>query len=690
MSESRPLPISWPPSRYWSVHPFAVRLLDDVLIVHRETFGGWSSFAVRVGTPAQVVRVLISTAGQATWAVSKLGCPPEVPVSCSSTRGELFATDESSTWRERGNNSLGLELNLYPSDNATYGLETVALDFTNATGGPSLSNQVVAAISGNQYTIGMFGLGPQPTNLTNFTDPLPSFLTNLYDQNLIPSLSWSYTAGARYRESPPEPHGQSSIDSSSYRARLTGVGLKGVFGSLTLGGYDAARFRPSNVSFDLTTDISRDLVVGLQRITATESNGSTSSLLSSPHWTFIDSTIPYIYLPLAACRLFENVFGLTWNETYGMYLIDDELHQELSTRDPIITFEIANSLTGGPKVEIALPYLAFYLPYLPFFDTPSLRYFPIQRADNDTQLTLGRAFLQEAYVTAEYQHRNFSVSPCRFEEDTGQDIRPILPPGSRLSVDPEPSSTEPASNRNGRTLQLNREKLIGLLVGAMVGFFLLTVTAYLLLKNRRRRRRFKDAQLGPSPSSARVMQESLVSHNQSSSISAPLPAPSSPDIPAPDATAELRTNSTNSSKIELPGDAKPSELSHQLNVVIPSSGHNGNGPRALQQSPRRRHGMVFLTGGPLSTENIAKYWKDFTGFRDSRHSLTTSETTDVEQLRQTYLDRPLPVTPISESPQEPVHHAQFSVLARQHQQQEVDPYGVGFDVERFQHRPGFF
>ncbi|KAL8869176.1 MAG: hypothetical protein Q9174_004465 [Haloplaca sp. 1 TL-2023] len=440
----------------------------------------------------------------------------------------------------------------------------------------------------------------------------------------------------------------------------------------------------------MTTDISRDLVVGLQRITATESNGSTSSLLSSPHLTFIDSTIPYIYLPLAACRLFERVFGLTWNETYGMYLIDEDLHRELSTRDPVITFEIANSLTPGPTVDIALPYLAFYLPYLPYFDTPSLRYFPIQRADNDTQLTLGRAFLQEAYVTTDYQRRNFSVSPCRFEEDMGENILPILSQSSRVGVDPEPSSTDPTSNSNNSTSLLTRQEIIGVTVGSMFGSFLALVTAYLLYKKWRRRKGSEDEQLEATRSSARIKQEWFVSQDQSSTSSAPPPSPITPILPAPDAPAELRANSTISSKVELSGDARPHELSYPLCVVIPSSRHGETEPRCAPQSPRRRYGMVFSTGDPLSTGDIVRRFMDLTGLGGSRHSAAMSEASTVGQIRQTYLDRSLTVTPISDSPQEPVHPAWFSVATRQHQQQEMDPYGVGLDEDRFQHRRGFF
>ena len=174
-------------------------------------------------------------------------------------------------------------------------------------------------------------------------------------------------------------------------------GLKGVFGSLTFGGYDASRFIPNNVSFSLAPDISRDIVVGLQSITAKDANGSTTSLLPSPILTFIDSTLPYIYLPPEACQLFENVFGLVWNDTLLQYLVNDTLHESLLAQNPAFTFKIGDTINGGPTVDIVLPYASFDLiaEYPLVYDTT--RYFPIQPG-NDTQYTLGRTFLQEAYV----------------------------------------------------------------------------------------------------------------------------------------------------------------------------------------------------------------------------------------------------------------------------------------------------
>lgn len=173
----------------------------------------WSSFALRVGIPEQTVRVLISTASGGTCVVLPGGCPPNTPGispswTCAQSRGEIF--DPSlSNWTSLGNYSLGIEANLGYNDPGSYGLDTVALGLSNATSGPTLQGQLVAGLVTNDFYTGLFGLGSQPTNLTSSTDstnltdttPHPSFLTTMKTRNLIPSLSWAYTAGASYRES---------------------------------------------------------------------------------------------------------------------------------------------------------------------------------------------------------------------------------------------------------------------------------------------------------------------------------------------------------------------------------------------------------------------------------------------------------------------------------------------------------
>ena len=179
-------------------------------------------------------------------------------------------------------------------------------------------------------------------------------------------------------------------------SRLTTSGSKGIFGSLTLGGYDLSRFKPHNVSFDFAQDCERDLVVGLQSIIVTYGNGSSEALLPSPILSYIDSTIPYIYLPTAACQVFELEFGLVWNATNNVYFVDEDLHQKLLISNPQFTFTIGNDKTGQPTVNIILPYASFDQIIKPPYVEESTAYFPIRRAINESQYTLGRVFLQEA------------------------------------------------------------------------------------------------------------------------------------------------------------------------------------------------------------------------------------------------------------------------------------------------------
>lgn len=165
---------------------------------------------------------------------------------------------------------------------------------------------------------------------------------------------------------------------------------------MIFGGYDRSRFIPNNVSFSLVPDISRDLVVGLQSITAIDSSGSNTSMLSSPILTFIDSTVPYIYLPTDACHAFEKTFGLIWDQETHMYLIDDKIYENLMKMNPNFTFTIGDSKESKSTVDIVLPYASFDLvANPPLIKDTNTRYFPLQRAANASQHTLGRTFLQE-------------------------------------------------------------------------------------------------------------------------------------------------------------------------------------------------------------------------------------------------------------------------------------------------------
>ncbi|KAL8702642.1 MAG: hypothetical protein Q9201_004189 [Fulgogasparrea decipioides] len=204
----------------------------------------------------------------------------------------------------------------------------------------------------------------------------------------------------------------------------------GTFGSLTLGGYDASRFIPNDLTIPFHQQDIRDLTVNINAISMISEDGSQrTDLLIDGISALIDSTIPGIYLPVEVCQRFEDAFGLEWNETVQGYLVNDTLHKSLKSRNPSIRFTISNSSsTNSPSIDINLPYAAFDLIAEPPLMKTKSRYFPLMRASNESQYTLGRTFLQEAYLIADYERHSFSISQCAWIENAKQDIVAIRSP----------------------------------------------------------------------------------------------------------------------------------------------------------------------------------------------------------------------------------------------------------------------
>ena len=81
-----------------------------------------------------------------------------------------------------------------------WGNETVGLG-VQGSGGPTLESQTIAQINSLDFFLGMFGVNPKPTNYTGLSgDSQDSYMTTLKKQNLIPSVTFGYSAGAKYRK----------------------------------------------------------------------------------------------------------------------------------------------------------------------------------------------------------------------------------------------------------------------------------------------------------------------------------------------------------------------------------------------------------------------------------------------------------------------------------------------------------
>ncbi|KAL2072803.1 hypothetical protein VTL71DRAFT_12146 [Oculimacula yallundae] len=376
------LPLIIPPSQFWDGND-----------------GPWSSFFFGVGSPLQTVRVLISTASNQLLAVLPEGCHLDDPPDCADSRGGTFQSESSSTWNP--NNVTAEELS-FPGIglNVSYGSETIALGYVGS-GIPALEAQIVGGITSKDLFMGVFGVNPASTNLFSSDRPTQSYMTNLKNQKQIPSLSYGYTAGNKYRTNTS-------------------------FASLILGGYDASLFVPNNLTFHINEQSSSELMVNVNAITISSREGGIRGLKSATFPALIDSTVPYLSLPIEICRQFEEAFGLTYDYDSELYLVDDALHTKLVQQAADVAFTLKN-MTSAMDMNIILPYAAFDLVAKWPLVQNTTRYFPLKREFDNSQTILGRAFLQEAYLIADYERSQFSIHQMKWDSNADGDMRAILP-----------------------------------------------------------------------------------------------------------------------------------------------------------------------------------------------------------------------------------------------------------------------
>ncbi|CRG88988.1 hypothetical protein PISL3812_06023 [Talaromyces islandicus] len=423
--------------------------------------GQWGAVYIAVGDDPQAFVVLPNTAGVDILAVDGSGCDDVDTSDCSSQRGGLFESDNSTTWkpygfREASFNGIGLAT-LY----ADYGSDYVTFNFNvDEDTGPSNISSSVGTFNSTVSWIGSFGLGLYRSELSNLS--LPTFMESIWDnRSAAPSCSYGYTAGAYYR-------------------------LKGVPASLTIGGFDQLRFEPNPVSFNLSfqgwpvVSLSSIEVLSIDK----DDNSTTISLLeaSIDSYFTLDSSTSYIWLPGATCDEFSQALNLTYNETLALYTYPDGVHDYLASSNVSFTFAITDTSTSLDSVNITLPFSALdqYITYpYPNFYPPeisqSLPYFPIRRASSSNEYRIGRVFFQEAYLVVDYERNNFSVYQATFDDSVITDTNIII-------IEPPPGSLYPGENS---TEGLSQGSRAGIVVGSLVGFMLIIALIWwFFLRNR--------------------------------------------------------------------------------------------------------------------------------------------------------------------------------------------------------------
>jgi hypothetical protein len=423
--------------------------------------GSWSTFKISVGTPGQDFRVLPSTKAGVTQVVVPDGCQAGIdPSNCPQLRGADifnsaqnpgFQVSASTSWSAIGQYDVDLEDALNYTAAGLFGFDKVTLGPTADSRSLVMDRQVVAGVAELDYFMGLLPLGQAEQSFSSLGESIDSLLYQLRNTTKIPSLSYAYTAGAKYR-------------------------LKSVFGNLVLGGYDSTRYNANDngFSFTFSTDPSKLLTVGVDSILATNSLQGTYSLSSSAHFSVIDSTVPHLWLPIDICTQFERAFGLTYDPRTDLYLVNDTIHQQLVSKNPTLTIKLVNSLdnTANDYTNIQLPYAAFDLqasyPYYP----NATNYFPIRRAANSTQYVLGRTLLQEAYLIVDYERANFTVAQAVFPDP--------LPAANIVTIKSKLDAGSSSDNDSG----LGTGAIVGIVIGIVI-LLLAAIFAFFFVRRRR-------------------------------------------------------------------------------------------------------------------------------------------------------------------------------------------------------------
>jgi hypothetical protein len=164
----------------------------------------------------------------------------------------------------------------------------------------------------------------------------------------------------------------------------------------------------------LTVPSTLDTIVGIQSISTKFRNSTTASLLTSGIIATIDTNAQDLWLPPSVCDAFASALGLTYFPDADRYYVTDAARATLQATSPAFIFTIGTAAAGGSTITIEVPYAAFDLQArYPIFRNPTY-YFPIRRAANESQYTLGRAFLQEVYLSVDWERDVFNISQAVF------------------------------------------------------------------------------------------------------------------------------------------------------------------------------------------------------------------------------------------------------------------------------------
>jgi hypothetical protein len=190
----------------------------------------------------------------------------------------------------------------------------------------------------------------------------------------------------------------------------------------------------------------------------------------------IDSSRPFIYLPGWACDSIARILDLNYSGKEGdpetwYYYVTPNGFSAFAAANMSMNFRINNigDNKGNSPIMIKLPYWAL-VQNLTYPLGEGQQYIPIRRASDPAQYVLGRTFLQETYLTADYERKTFSLHQAAFPYPATEDLVVLKAP-----------------------FRITKE-VIGAIAGGTTALIILLLTALFFLRRIKLRRRREEAE----------------------------------------------------------------------------------------------------------------------------------------------------------------------------------------------------
>ncbi|KAH8678797.1 aspartic peptidase domain-containing protein [Tricladium varicosporioides] len=503
--------------------PTVLAVLPRSLTWSSKTYGPdgpWQAVSVAIGTPPQKLDLF-----PGGYYSSRIFGSSLCNTACDAQNAGVFNPQSSSTVATSfatgpGTNNISFyyNTNIFGINSSLY-YDTLKVvpDAPDTPTVPLFALEVMTAgfnvlPSGKKYSlqVGGLALGAQDPNQTFPRAGLPNWNgtalpSSLFEQGLVPSNSYGLHIGSATMKIP---------------------------GSLYIGGYDQTRvLGPVSVQpyafnwlpIDML-DIEIGTAVGNSPFNFTSKSGllrEGNATIGSHLEVHVDSEVPYLYLPQSTCDTIASNLPVTFRKDLGLYLWNTThpQYQAIISSPAYLGFSFRQNGSSTERITINVPFCLLNLTLAsPIVDIP-VQYFPCRPMLDPAPafFSLGRAFLQAAFVGVAWQTNRtggwfLAQAPGpNTPTAAGAVVNSIQPsdrfivPSNRSWFDSWNSTWTPVGNNvinpNGtastpthltelgpKTKIFGVRDIVGVVIGGLLGFFLLAGIVIFCLRKRRDRK----------------------------------------------------------------------------------------------------------------------------------------------------------------------------------------------------------